>query len=137
MTIDPRYLEHLEFRCIGPTRGGRVVAVTGDPNNHSTFYFGACAGGVWKSDDAGQFWECISDGFFNTSAIGALAIAPSDSNVLYAGTGETTIRIDAMTVDVRRFGVPHGMDRWLRVAGAVARAVFAQVRQVHGAGVHR
>jgi hypothetical protein len=94
MAIDPRFLEHLEFRCIGPTRGGRVVAVTGDPNNPAVFYFGACAGGVWKSDDAGQYWECISDGYFKTGAVGAIAIAPSDSNVLYVGTGESTIRID-------------------------------------------
>jgi hypothetical protein len=49
---------------------------------------------VWKSDDAGQYWENVSDGFFKTSSIGALAVAPSDGNVIYAGTGETTIRID-------------------------------------------
>ena len=89
-----RFFDNLEFRCIGSTRGGRVVAVTGDPGNPAVFYFGACAGGVWKSDDAGQYWECVSDGFFNTSSVGAIAIAPSDSNVLYVGTGESTIRID-------------------------------------------
>ena len=59
-----------------------------------TYYFGACAGGVWKSVDGGTYWRCVSDGFFRTSAVGALAVAPSDSNVIYAGTGETTIRID-------------------------------------------
>ena len=84
----------LEWRCIGPFRGGRVVAVAGDYQNPNVFYFGACAGGVWKTVDAGTYWENVSDGFFNTAAVGALAVAPSDSNVIYAGTGETTIRID-------------------------------------------
>ena len=58
------------------------------------FYFGGCAGGVWKTIDGGIYWQCVSDGFINTAAVGAIAVAPSDSNVIYAGTGETTIRID-------------------------------------------
>ena len=93
-TVDPQFLSNLRYRCIGPTRGGRVVAVAGDMHNPGVYYFGACAGGVWKTNDGGQYWECVSDGYFNTSAIGALAVAPSDSNVIYAGTGESTIRID-------------------------------------------
>ena len=82
------------WRCIGPFRGGRVVTVAGDVNELGTFYFGACAGGVWKTEDAGQYWQCISDGFFNTSSVGALAVSEVDPNVIYAGTGEATIRID-------------------------------------------
>ncbi|HEX6290157.1 MAG TPA: hypothetical protein VFZ66_13265 [Herpetosiphonaceae bacterium] len=82
------------WRCIGPFRGGRVVAVCGDYHNPNVFYFGACAGGVWKTTDAGTYWQNVSDGFFTTASIGALAVAPSDSQVIYAGTGETTIRID-------------------------------------------
>ncbi|MCP4416895.1 MAG: glycosyl hydrolase [Chloroflexi bacterium] len=84
----------LKFRCIGPFRGGRVVAVAGDPVDPATFYFGACAGGVWKTEDGGIYWQNISDGYFKTAAIGALEVAPSDANVIYAGTGETAIRID-------------------------------------------
>ncbi len=84
----------LKWRCIGPFRGGRVTAVAGDPTDNNIFYFGACAGGVWKTDDAGQYWQNVSDGFFNTASIGALAVAESDPNVLWAGTGESTIRID-------------------------------------------
>jgi photosystem II stability/assembly factor-like uncharacterized protein len=84
----------LRWRCIGPFRGGRVVAVAGSYHEPNTFYFGACAGGVWKSTDAGMYWQCVSDGFFTAASVGALAVAPSDSNVIYAGTGETTIRID-------------------------------------------
>ncbi|MBA3943270.1 MAG: glycosyl hydrolase [Herpetosiphonaceae bacterium] len=83
-----------EWRCIGPFRGGRVVAVAGDYQHANVFYFGGCAGGVWKTTDTGTYWQNVSDGFFNTAAVGALAVAPSDSNVIYAGTGETTIRLD-------------------------------------------
>ena len=85
-------LEKLEWRCIGPHRGGRVAAVAGDPDDPMVFYFGACAGGVWKTSDGGTYWENVSDGYFSTAAIGAIAVAPSDPNVVYAGTGETCIR---------------------------------------------
>ncbi|HUS53149.1 MAG TPA: hypothetical protein VMY41_03985 [Thermohalobaculum sp.] len=84
----------LRWRCIGPPRGGRVVAVAGDPVDPMTFYFGGCAGGVWKTTDGGIYWECVSDGFFGSASVGALAVADSDPNVIYAGMGETTIRID-------------------------------------------
>jgi len=87
-------LDALRWRCIGPPRGGRVVAVAGDPGDRGVFYFGACAGGVWKTIDAGIYWRCVSDGFFGSAAIGALEVARSDPNVIYAGTGETEIRLD-------------------------------------------
>src|SRR5258708_12397662 len=87
-------LDALKWRCIAPPRGGRVVAVAGDPKDRGVFYFGACAGGVWKTIDGGIYWRCVSDGFFGSPAIGALAVAPSDPNVIYAGTGETEIRLD-------------------------------------------
>lgn len=92
--LESRFKGLLEWRCIGPFRGGRVVAVAGDPSNPAIFYFGAVAGGVWKTNDAGTFWECISDGYLNTASVGALAVSESDPSVIYAGTGETTIRID-------------------------------------------
>ena len=87
-------LDALSWRCIGPSRGGRVVAVAGDANDPMTFYFGACAGGVWKTTDGGVYWRCVTDGYLTSATIGALAVARSDSNVVYAGTGETTIRLD-------------------------------------------
>jgi photosystem II stability/assembly factor-like uncharacterized protein len=93
-TVDPKFLEGLRYRCIGPTRGGRVVAIAADPTRQNVFYFGGVAGGVWRSDDCGQYWECITDGFLTAGSIGALAVAPSDGNVIWAGTGESTIRID-------------------------------------------
>src|SRR5579859_5119961 len=92
MGMDSTVLRSLEWRCIGPHRGGRVVAVAGHPSDYATFYFGACAGGIWKTTSGGALWENISDGFFTTAAIGALAVAASAPNVLYAGTGEATIR---------------------------------------------
>jgi photosystem II stability/assembly factor-like uncharacterized protein len=87
-------LDTLSWRCIGPFRGGRVVAVAGDPVDPAVFYFGACAGGVWKTSDAGTYWANVSDGFFKTAAVGAVAVAESDPNVVYAGMGESTIRGD-------------------------------------------
>ena len=83
-------LDALKWRCIGPPRGGRVVAVAGNPKDRGIFYFGACAGGVWKTVDGGVYWRCVSDGFFGSAAIGALAVSGSDPDVLYAGCGETT-----------------------------------------------
>ena len=96
---DSKFAGLAEFRCIGPFRGGRVVAVAGDPRDANTFYFGGVCGGVWKTTDAGQYWENISDGYFTASSVGALEVAPADPNVIYAGTGETTIRIDVSIGD--------------------------------------
>ncbi len=90
----PGAFDALKWRCIGPARGGRVVAVAGDPVDPAVFYFGACAGGIWKTIDAGIYWRCVSDGFLGSAAIGAIAVARSDRNVIYAGTGETEIRLD-------------------------------------------
>jgi photosystem II stability/assembly factor-like uncharacterized protein len=92
MTRLPDFLASLQWRLVGPHRGGRVVAVAGHPTEPMTFYFGACAGGVWKTTDGGAYWENVSDGFFRTSAVGALAVAPSDPNLVYVGTGEACIR---------------------------------------------
>ena len=91
-TLKDALLTSLEWRCIGPHRGGRSVAVAGDPLDPMTFYFGACAGGVWKTTDGGTYWHNISDGYFDTASIGAVAVAESDPNVLYVGTGESCIR---------------------------------------------
>ena len=94
MTVDSSLLDKLDWRCIGPHRGGRVVAVAGDPSDVGTFWFGACAGGVWKTTDAGTYWRNVSDGYFNTAAVGAIAVAPSNPQVVYAGMGESCIRSD-------------------------------------------
>jgi photosystem II stability/assembly factor-like uncharacterized protein len=88
----PDLLDGLTWRMIGPHRGGRVVAVAGHPTNVGTFYFGACAGGVWETTDGGNTWKNISDGYFTTAAVGAIAVSDADPNVIYVGTGETAIR---------------------------------------------
>ncbi|NJB84569.1 photosystem II stability/assembly factor-like uncharacterized protein [Lewinella marina] len=82
----------LEFRNIGPFRGGRSNAVTGVPGHPMRYYFGGVGGGIYRSDDAGMSWRNISDGQLNTGSIGALTVAPSDPNVIYAGTGEHAVR---------------------------------------------
>ncbi|MDC0654683.1 glycosyl hydrolase, partial [Flavobacteriaceae bacterium] len=81
----------LEYRLIGPFRGGRSAAVTGVPNKPNLYYFGATGGGVWKTQDGGNKWENISDGFFGGS-IGSVSVAKSDPNVIYVGGGEKTVR---------------------------------------------
>ena len=92
ITISPRILEGLEYRLIGPTRGGRVTAVTGFPDHPHRFLMGSTGGGVWQTDDAGQNWANISDKFFKVGSIGAIAVADSDSNVVYVGTGSSQPR---------------------------------------------
>lgn len=81
----------MEYRLVGPFRGGRSAAVTGVPGKPNLFYFGAAGGGVWRTMDGGRTWENISDGFFGGS-IGAMEVAQSDPNVLYVGGGEKTVR---------------------------------------------
>lgn len=81
----------LDYRLVGPFRGGRSAAVTGVPGEPNLFYFGATGGGVWKTLDGGRTWENISDGYFGGS-IGAVEVAKSDPNVIYVGGGEKTLR---------------------------------------------
>src|SRR5215471_15570662 len=82
----------MEFRAIGPYRGGRVTAVTGVRGRPLTYYFGATGGGVWKTVDGGSNWRVVSDKDFKTGSIGAVAVAESDPNVIYIGAGESPIR---------------------------------------------
>lgn len=88
---DTLALRGLRTRMLGPYRGGRSTAVTGIPGAPHTFLMGTTGGGVWKSDDAGHTWGNISDGTFGGS-IGAIAVAPSDANVIYVGEGSIDIR---------------------------------------------
>ncbi len=92
--VDTSYLSTMKWRLVGPFRGGRAVAVAGDPSNPLVFYFGSVDGGVWKTTDAGADWSNISDKYFKNSSIGAIAVAPSDPNVIYVGTGESDLRGD-------------------------------------------
>ena len=87
-------LKALRWRLVGPFRGGRVVAVTGDPRDRLVFYFGAVNGGVWKTTNGGQTWRNVTDGVSDISSVGAIAVAPSDPNVVWVGTGEAKLRED-------------------------------------------
>ncbi len=78
----------IKYRNIGPFRGGRSVTATGVVNDPLTYYFGTTGGGVWKTSDAGQHWENISDGFFETGSVGAVAVSESNPMVIYVGMGE-------------------------------------------------
>ena len=87
----------VKWRSIGPFRGGRSVASTGVIGDPKTYYMGTTGGGLWKTDDMGISWRNISDGFFKTATIGAIAVAESDSNVIYVGLGEHAPREPAPT----------------------------------------
>ena len=85
-------LSGLEWRDVGPMRGGRSYAVAGVPSEPDTFYMGSVGGGVWKTENAGRTWKPIADAGIPIGSIGAIAVAPSDPNVVYVGTGEPDIR---------------------------------------------
>jgi photosystem II stability/assembly factor-like uncharacterized protein len=123
---DPSLFSALEYRTIGPYRGGRVTAVTGIADRPFTFFMGSTGGGVWKTVDAGETWENVSDGDFDVGSIGAIDVADSDASVIYVGTGSAGIRGN---VSIGR-GVYRSYDggkSWehvgLREAGAINRVV--------------
>ena len=87
-----QYFNPLKYRNIGPFRGGRSVAASGVINDPLTYYMGTTGGGLWKTEDAGQRWKNISDGFFKTGSVGAVAVSESNSNIIYCGMGEHAVR---------------------------------------------
>lgn len=89
--FDANQFKALQWREVGPYRGGRSAAVEGVPSQPNTYYFGSVGGGVWKTLDGGETWMPVSDGFFGGS-IGAVAVAESDPNIVYVGGGEKTVR---------------------------------------------
>ncbi|AZQ60314.1 glycosyl hydrolase [Maribacter sp. MJ134] len=91
LVFDESLYNGIEWRLVGPFRGGRAGTATGVPNDPNLYYMGTAGGGVWKTTDAGSTWSCISDGYFGGS-IGAVAVAESDPNVIYVGEGEQTLR---------------------------------------------
>ncbi|MEP7323594.1 MAG: glycosyl hydrolase [Saprospiraceae bacterium] len=91
ITFDTAVYNAIQWRSIGPYRGGRSCTITGVPGKPNLYYFGSVGGGVWKTENSGNTWKNVSDGFFGGS-IGAVAVSPSDPNVVYVGGGEETVR---------------------------------------------
>ena len=124
VVYNPALFQAMEYRSVGPHRGGRVTAVAGVPQEPNTFYMGSTGGGVWKTTDGGQVWTNISDEFFAAGSMGALAVAPSDPNVVYAGTGSACIRGN-VSVGVGAYKSTDAGRTWthigLRDAGQIAR----------------
>ncbi len=92
VTVPPEYYEDMRFRSVGFTRGGRSTAATGVPGDPLTYYFGGTGGGVFKTIDAGISWKNVTDGFFGVGSVGSVRVAPSDTNVIYVGTGSASTR---------------------------------------------
>lgn len=92
--VDPALFSELKWRSIGPYRGGRSLAVASSDARPEEAYFGATGGGIWKTTNSGKSWFPVSDSFLGTSSVGALAVSPSNPDVIYAGTGERDIRGD-------------------------------------------
>ena len=91
-SIDESLLAGLRWRSIGPARGGRSQAVAGSTKRPLEYYFGATGGGVWKTTDGGMNWRPVSDRFFKSSSVGAIAVSESNPDVVYVGMGETQLR---------------------------------------------
>lgn len=104
--VSSELYSNIEYRLVGPFRGGRSAAVTGIPGNDKVYYMGSTGGGVWKSDNAGNTWVNISDGFFG-GTIGAIELAQSDNNIIYVAGGEKTVRGN----------VSHGYGIWKSLDG--------------------
>src|SRR5258705_1009265 len=98
--VDPVLLKGLRYRLVGPSRGGRVTTVTGVPSQPKTFYMGVASGGLFRTTDSGANWVPITDGKVPLGSTGCVAVAESDPNVIYLGTGSVGVRRNAFTARV-------------------------------------
>ena len=124
--FDPQLFAALQWRNIGPNRGGRSITATGSQTRPYEYYFGATGGGVWKTTDGGTTWAPVSDGQLRSSSVGAIAVAPSNPDVVYVGMGEAQLRANVMQGD----GVYRSSDAgktWVHVGLAATQAI-ARVR---------
>src|SRR5881275_2617126 len=115
-------LRALHWRLVGPFRGGRAVAVAGDPARPLVFYFGAVDGGVWKTTNGGETWSNVTDGRSDIASVGAIAVAPSDPNVIYVGAGEADWRED-LTYGDGKWRSTDGGETWRQLGLADTRHI--------------
>jgi photosystem II stability/assembly factor-like uncharacterized protein len=120
-TIDPVLYGGLKWRMVGPFRAGRVNAVTGVPGQPNTFYFGSVGGGVWKSSNAGRTWNPIFDAE-NVASIGAIAVAPSNPQIIYVGTGEADMR-DSIQFGDGMYKTGDGGKSWTHIGLETTRQI--------------
>src|SRR5215472_11763779 len=98
-TYDPAIFASLEWRSVGPLRGGRSIPCAGSPSRPNEYYFGEVGGGLWKTTDGGQTWRAVTDGQLHSSSVGAIAVSPSNPDTVYIGMGETELRGNIMQGD--------------------------------------
>jgi photosystem II stability/assembly factor-like uncharacterized protein len=98
-TYDPAIFAGLQWRSIGPLRGGRSITCAGSPSRPNEYYFGATGGGLWKTTDGGTTWRPVTDGQLHSSSVGAVAVSESNPDVVYIGMGETELRGNIMQGD--------------------------------------
>ncbi|MFN0182023.1 MAG: WD40/YVTN/BNR-like repeat-containing protein [Gemmatimonadales bacterium] len=122
-------LDGLVWRQLGPFRGGRVVAVSGVAQQPAVFYMGTTGGGVWKSDDAGTSWRNISDGFFQTGSVGAVAVSQSHPDVVYVGMGESPVRINMSSYGDGVYRSDDGGKSWRHLG-------LERTRQIGAVAIH-
>jgi photosystem II stability/assembly factor-like uncharacterized protein len=132
-SVPADYYAGLKWRLIGPFRGGRAAATAGVPGDGTTFYFGAVDGGIWKTTDAGMVWMPIFDRQ-DIASIGALAVAPSDPKVIYAGTGESDIRSNLSSGD-GVYKSTDGGQTWKNIGLHDSRQISRIVIDPHDANV--
>jgi len=119
--VDPGFFAGLRWRSIGPFRGGRVLGVTGVRGAPDTYYFGSVGGGVWKTNDAGRTWNPIFDGQ-PVASIGAIAVAPSNREVIYVGSGESDMR-SSISGGNGMYKSTDGGKSWARIGLADSRQI--------------
>lgn len=111
---NPADFDAFQYRCVGPSRGGRVTTVAGTAAQPGTFYMGATGGGVWKTTDYGTSWRNISDGYFSTPSIGAIRVAPGNPEIIYVGTGSDGLRSNVIT-GKGMYKSSNGGKNWLHI----------------------
>ena len=121
--LDAKTRDALHWRNVGPFRGGRVTAVSGVLQDEHVFYMGSSGGGVWKTTDGGTRWKNVSDGYFTSGTIGAIAVAPSDPNVIYVGTGEHCVRIETFASGDGMYKSTDGGKSWTHIGLETSRQI--------------